>query len=490
VAQITTPAWVKDAVFYQIFPDRFAKSEYIAKGRLYPWNGPPPAEGYQGGDLLGVIEHLDYLQDLGINAIYLNPVFQSASNHRYHTHDYYKVDPLLGGNDALCKLVHEAHKRQIRIVLDGVFNHCSRGFFQFSDILEQGEHSAYLDWFMIKQWPLHPYDGSRPANYVGWAGNRALPKFNTDNPQTREFLMQVGEYWLREFDIDGWRLDVAAEITTPGFWQEFRQRVKAIKPDAYIVAEIWHEAADWLQGDQFDATMNYEFTAAVIAFCAGDRVSYQLVKDRGYFPFPALDAAGYGRAIERLLNLYDPEVTSIQLNSLDSHDTARLISIARGDKETLKLATLLQMTYPGAPCVYYGDEIAIRGTDQYDDPHQDKDARWAFPWHDQNLWDQDMLAFFKKVITLRKNQAVLRHSRYTQLFAAGDVYVFARHDNDTLVLTAVNVGTSTVEVQVAHYLLVGETILRPVLGPGSDLEVRDGRVTIHCPPQTGIVFIR
>ncbi|MEW5989452.1 MAG: alpha-amylase family glycosyl hydrolase, partial [Chloroflexota bacterium] len=196
---IQTPDWVKDAVFYQIFPDRFARSEQVVKpNNLVAWDAPPPAEGYQGGDLLGVVEHLDYLADLGITALYLNPIFQSACNHRYHTHDYEKVDPLLGGNAALRTLVTEAHKRNIRIVLDGVFNHASRGFFQFNDILENGRHSAWLDWFIVEKWPLHPYDSRRPANYVGWVGLRALPKFNTDNPQVREFIMQIAEFWLRE----------------------------------------------------------------------------------------------------------------------------------------------------------------------------------------------------------------------------------------------------------------------------------------------------
>lgn len=489
MSEINTPAWVKDAVFYQIFPDRFARSTRVPKGNVFPWEAPPPDKGYQGGDLPGVVEKLDYLQDLGITALYLNPIFQSACNHRYHTHDYYQVDPMLGGNAALRELVAAAHKRNIRVVLDGVFNHASRGFFQFNDILEQGAKSAYIDWFFVEDWPLHPYDGRQPANYVGWAGLRDLPKINTDNPQAREFLMQVGEYWVREFDIDGWRLDVAAEITTPGFWQEFRQRVKAIKPEAYIVAEIWREARQWLRGDTFDATMNYEFTAAVIAFCGGDRVSYELVKDRSYDPYPGIDATAYGQAIERLLGLYDWDVTRVQLNSLDSHDTARLLSIARGDKATLKLGTLLQMTYPGAPCIYYGDEIAIRGTDAYDERHHDRDARWTFPWEDETQWDQEMRAYFREVIALRHAQPALRHGRYTTLHAAGNIYVFARHDEETVLVTAVNAGGDEQPVTVAvSSLLADGAVLEPILGPGRMTQASDGRVTLSLPARSGIVY--
>ncbi|MGW8319240.1 MAG: alpha-amylase family glycosyl hydrolase, partial [Candidatus Promineifilaceae bacterium] len=170
------PGWVKDAVFYQIFPDRFAKSAHLPKpAHLQPWGSRPTDHGYMGGDLVAVAEHLDYLTDLGINAIYLNPVFQSASNHRYHTHDYFQVDPLLGGNQALRALVDRAHSSGVRIVLDGVFNHASRGFFQFHDILENGQQSPWLDWFVIERWPLAPYAFHRPPNYACWWGNRALP---------------------------------------------------------------------------------------------------------------------------------------------------------------------------------------------------------------------------------------------------------------------------------------------------------------------------
>ena len=196
---------------------------------LDEWGAPPTYHGYQGGDLIGVVEHLDYLQDLGINAIYFTPVFQSASNHRYHTHDYEKVDPMLGGNAALRRLVDEAHARNIRVVLDGVFNHASRGFFQFHDIMENGPNSAYLDWFHVKGFPLNAYDTERKPNYGAWWGLPALPKFNTGCPEVREFLWGIGRKWI-EFGIDGWRLDVPNEINDDSFWREFRRRVKAGNP--------------------------------------------------------------------------------------------------------------------------------------------------------------------------------------------------------------------------------------------------------------------
>ena len=223
---------------------------------LQPWGAPPTAHGYQGGDLLGVVEHLDYLADLGINAIYFNPIFRSASNHRYHTHDYYQVDPMLGGNAALRELLDAAHARGIRVVLDGVFNHASRGFFQFHDILENGPESAYLDWFTVEEWPLRPY-GGRQGRTIGAGG--ATGRCRSSTPTRRpcgEFLWDVARYWI-EFGIDGWRLDVPQEIDDDEFWREFRRVVKAANPDAYIVGEIWGDAERWLQGDQFDAVMNY-----------------------------------------------------------------------------------------------------------------------------------------------------------------------------------------------------------------------------------------
>ncbi len=273
---VTTPDWVKRAIFHQIFPDRFARSHRPLPAARHPqleaWNSPPTLQGYKGGNLWGIVEQLDYLQNLGITALYLTPIFQSACNHRYHTHDYYQVDPLLGGNEALQALLNAAHQREMKVVLDGVFNHASRGFFFFNDILENGPHSPWLDWFMIEDWPLAAYDGTKPANYEGWANNRSLPQFNHHHSDVREYLMQVGEYWLHQ-GIDGWRLDVPNCVTVPGFWQEFRQRVKGINPEAYIVGEIWSDASPWLDGTQFDGVMNYPFTEATLAFTTGDRSS-------------------------------------------------------------------------------------------------------------------------------------------------------------------------------------------------------------------------
>ncbi|MFW6171566.1 MAG: glycoside hydrolase family 13 protein [Planctomycetota bacterium] len=484
------PEWVKNSVFYQIFPDRFARSGRLSKpANLLSWSAAPTAQGYHGGDLLGIVEHLDYLVDLGINALYMTPIFQSPCNHRYHTHDYYQVDPLLGGNEGLRELVRAAHERRIRIVLDGVFNHASRGFFQFNDILENGPHSPWLSWFHIENWPLRPYDGRRPANYAGWAQNRALPKFNTDNPGVREFLMGVAEYWIREFDIDGWRLDVPREISTPGFWEEFRERTRALKSDLYTVGEIWHQAPEWLGGERFDATMNYPFAAATIAFTAQDRVSQKLVEDRAYDPYPGIDAAKFHERLQALLECYDAETTRVQLNLLDSHDAPRLLSVARGDKATLRLATLFQMTYPGAPCIYYGNEIALRGTKRYDRPHRDLDARWPFPWHDEKLWDHDMLQYFQKAIALRHRSPVLRRGEMTTVHAADQQYAFARHDAESCLLVLLNAADETAHprLPVERFFQDG-TALVSLFGPPCSATVDKGHLEWNIPARSANVM--
>lgn len=442
-----TPDWVKDAVFYQIFPDRFGKTSKSQPGlwhssNLESWDAKPTYEGYKGGNLWGVIEKLDYLQDLGINAIYFTPVFQSASNHRYHTHDYYQVDPMLGGNIAFDALIKSAHQRKIKIVLDGVFNHTGRGFFFFNDILENGGNSPWLDWFKVEKWPLSAYDGSKPANYISWVGNRALPQFNHDNSQVKEYIMQVGEYWL-EKGIDGWRLDVPNEVTTPGFWQEFRDRVKAINPEAYIVGEIWSDASQWLDGTQFDGVMNYRFAEPTIAFTAGDRFIKEYAQPF-YTPYPALNAADYAQRIQDLLDLYSWEIQLTQLNLLNSHDTPRVLTTVGEDKASLHLATVLLFTFPGAPCIYYGDEVGLLGG-------KDPDCRRGFPL--ETDWDKETLNYHKQLITLRHKYPALRQGKYQVIYSQDNIYIFARTLNSETLIIAVNTDTKAVTCTIpGNYL--------------------------------------
>ncbi|WP_373541538.1 glycoside hydrolase family 13 protein [Chamaesiphon sp.] len=440
---ISTPTWVKHAVFYQIFPDRLAIGSQ-APNRLLKnptwedWSAPPTQQGYKGGDLWGVIEKLDYLQNLGINAIYFTPIFQSTCNHRYHTHDYYQVDPILGGNKAFMQLLEQAHQRDIKVVLDGVFNHASRGFFFFSDILENGPNSPWVDWFKINDWPLSAYDGNLPANYEGWVDNRALPVFNHANPDVKEYIMQIAEHWIG-LGVDGWRLDVPFEITIEGFWQEFRDRVKAINPEAYIVGEIWHDASHWLDGTQFDGVMNYLFTAPTIAFAAGDRVVMEYVQNPSYEPYPPLSAAAYATKIQALLDLYPWEIQLAQLNLLASHDTARLMSLAQSDRASVELATLLLLTFPGAVSIYYGDEVGLAGA-------IDPDSRRGFP--PESDWDLALLDYHRQLIALRHAYPALRVGTYHTIYAQGDAYAFVRSLDAVEIVVVVNVGTAAVKISL------------------------------------------
>lgn len=498
--EIVTPKWVREAVFYQIFPDRFAKSSRLDKTglNLEPWNSAPTSHGFKGGDLLGIVEHLDYLQDLGINALYLNPIFASASNHRYHTYDYYTVDPLLGGNDALRELLDEAHKREIRVVLDGVFNHASRGFYQFQQTLENGAGSPYVEWFhfnkkMLEQkisfgaYPnaeqkaLLDSGGSslEVLGYLSWYNLPALPKFNTDTPAVREFLWDVAEHWIK-FGIDGWRIDVAKEIDDDSFYQEFRSRVKALNPDAYIVGELWQESQRWLQGDQFDAAMNYLLTAAVMGFFIKD-MDHQIF-DAGEFNkyLHTLDAEEFANQIEYLLKIYDPAINAVMLNLLDSHDTPRFITTARNDQSAYDMATLFLFTFPGAPCIYYGDEIGLDG-------ENDPECRKAFPT-DSNHWNHKRREDTKRLIDLRKTHEGLRSGTFAIVFAKEDCLVFTRQGGDETLLVGFNISnqSKSIEVKVPGVQASGPGMVT-LFGKGT-VSAKGEKLLLIIPARSGIVI--
>ncbi len=473
-------------MFYQIFPDRFAMSDLTQKPvNLEPWDSPPTYHGYKGGDLLGVVDRLDWLSDLGINAIYFNPVFQSASNHRYHTHDYFRIDPILGTDEDFDTLIAACHDRGIRVVLDGVFNHSSRGFFRFHDVLENGEQSPYVGWFHINGFPLNPYDLDEPANYEAWWGMRALPKFNTDNAEAREFLMQVGEHWAQR-GIDGWRLDVPEEIQTPGFWEEFRERTRAVNPDLYIVGEIWGDAAGYVDdGTRFDGTMNYPFTTATIAYTVGDRVDTSTMMDNPFYNIaPGLDASGYRDRIHWLLDHYPDPVTLANLNLLDSHDTARILTIASGDEDSVVLALVLLLTFPGAPSVYYGTEIGLEGG-------KDPDSRRSFPWGHEDHWNRHLLGVSKDLIALRHRHPALRSSDYRILWPPDGAdesmtYVFTRAAGDERILVAVNAGRDRETVSLSHNRIrFGEATL--IWGNG-ELTAGENQTSISIAPRSAAIW--
>ena len=515
---IDTPDWVRDAVFYQIFPDRFAASDRVHKpGPLEPWDAAPTSHGFKGGDLLGITERLPYLADLGINALYLTPIFASASNHRYHTFDYMAVDPLLGGDAALRELIDAAHARGIRVVLDGVFNHTGRGFWAFHHVLENGAGSPYRDWFHFSpaalegRRPFRPYpwhsdavealeepiagvaddergDATvRQLGYRAWWGLPALPKLNTSNPEVRAHLFEVAEHWLR-FGIDGWRLDVPMEIADPPFWQEFRRRCRAVNPDAYIVGEIWRECPDWLAGDRFDAVMNYPLGEAILGFTAQGHLNEEVVRRHHEYgrTVQRRDGAAFGAELERLMGLYDRAVTEVQLNLLDSHDSPRFRTMAGRDDAAYRLAVLLQATLPGAPCTYYGDEVGVEGDN-------DPDCRRSFPWGHEEAWDTSTLDWAKACFAVRHALPALRRGSFRVAGAAGDGVAFLR-DADAggdPVLVAVNAGDAPVTIRAVVAELAGRR-LADGLGSAHDaapVVTGEGSVIVTVPARSGRVLV-
>ncbi len=483
---IQTPEWVKHAIFYQIFPDRFARSprmQHPPGTRFKPWGAPPEKQGFQGGDLLGVVDKLDYLKDLGVTAIYLNPIFASASNHRYHTYDYFQVDPLLGGNNALRELLDEAHRRDIRVVLDGVFNHASRGFWAFHHILENGGNSPYLDWFTVYDWPLRPYSSSKkkPLNYAAWWDLPALPKFNIKNPGVRKYLLDVARYWI-EFGADGWRLDVPEEIDDIPFWQEFRRVVKRANPQAYICGEIWHLAHDWLQGDRFDSVMNYPIGIAAINFF-GAKTLRKYDKNAEYRLY-ALSAKKFARQVEHIFNAYDWETNFAQLNLFDSHDTARALWLVQEDKSALRLAALFLMTMPGAPCIYYGDEIGMSGAD---DPF----CRGAFPWEDESQWDKNLLDFFRGATRLRHNFPALRTGTFHPLYARKHAYAVGRKLDSQTIIAIFNAGKIDQRLTLpVKNVAENDQPFHSVWGAPADYRIYEGRLSdVFVPAREALVLV-
>ena len=492
---VDTPAWVRDAVFYQIFPDRFASSGRVPKpGVLEPWDAAPTRHGFKGGDLLGIVEHLDDLVDLGITAIYLTPIFQSASNHRYHTYDYFHVDPLLGGDAALRELVDAVHARNMRIVLDGVFNHTGRGFWPFHHIVENGADSPYRDWFHLDpavregRRSVNPYPPVEPASfgtlgYEAWWDLPALPKLDTDHPAVREYLFSVAEHWLR-FGIDGWRLDVPQEISDPGFWATFRERCRAVRPDAYLVGEIWELAPAWVGDAGFDALMDYPLGEAILGYAGGSRLDLAMVAShREYRQYlRPLDGPAFAGRLQELLTAYDPDVVAVQLNLLGSHDTPRALSILGEDRAGLRLATLLQCLVPGAPCIYYGDEIGLIGG-------IDPANRGSMPW-DRARWDEGIRSFVRSVIALRHREPVLRHGSTRVVGAVGGAVAVERRGAGAWYLVTTNAGDGPADLEVALEG-AGHGTLRPVpLGddPGGTLGFDGGRAHVRLPPRSGGVF--
>ena len=532
-----TPQWVKDAVFYQIFPDRFCNGDHsISPDNLTDWNERPQWHSFYGGDLVGIIEKLDYLEELGITAIYLTPVFKSSTNHKYNIIDYMGIDPEFGDIDTCKELVNQAHQREIKIIFDGVFNHTSNEFFAFQDILEKGEASKYKDWYYIDNFPVKKAPSSTRGminkviekllkadslevvdlkekiiielevesrvdkeyvlslidylikqrnngediskldghqlwkratevdelakiiypNYETFAnGVWTMPKLKTANSEVRDYLLEVARYWIEDIGIDGWRLDVADEVDHY-FWREFRKVVKEANPEAYIVGEVWNDATPWLNGEEFDGVMNYLFAMAVWDFFSRRKINVNTFEDR----------------LSKVRTLYKIPAQVASLNLVDSHDTGRVLTISHGDKTRQKLAVAFQMTYLGAPMIYYGDEVAMEGGG-------DPDCRRTMIW-DEERQDRDMFEWYKSLIAIRKDNIALRTGDFTLIKkdAINNIYAFTRKKEDNQLLVIFNNSNLSAKLEFELEDLNIDTTTFIELLAKRDYQVEDGKIKI------------
>lgn len=463
---MTVPYWVQDAIFYQIFPDRFADGDRTNNPpNVQPWGAPPTIWDFQGGDLRGIIEKFNYLLDLGVTALYLNPIFQSSSNHRYNINDYYAIDPKLGNLGDFQALINIAHHNGVRVVLDGVFNHCGRGFFAFSDLLENQEKSPYRDWFHVQRFPVDAYSEGDAKDYLGWWGHKSLPKLNLSNTAVRRYILNVARFWIEQ-GADGWRLDVPNEIDDDDFWAEFREVVKSVNRDAYIVGEIWNIDPRWVGESHFDGLMNYPLRDYLLQLLHGG----------------VLSVSQYAGKVESLLTIYPRENVYAMYLPLGSHDTERLLTILGGDVEKVKLAYLFQFAFPGAPALYYGDEVGLTGG-------KDPECRGAFPW-DRKQWNQELHSWVKALISVRKRYPALRRGEYTRVLTDDrkSCYAFARILGDEKILVVMNAGPTRrhMRISVGELGWLDGRILRNVLGEGEYLVSGDS-VLIRLQPWSGVL---
>ncbi len=458
---LQVPLWVQDAVFYQIFPERFANGDTTndPPGTEH-WGGKPTPTNYFGGDLQGIIDHLEYIKSLGVNAIYLNPVFASSTNHKYHASDYMKIDPHFGDDRVFKTLVDRCHERGIRIILDAVFNHTGVDFFAFQDIKREGARSKFIGWYNVYSLPLGP--PSKP-NYECWWGNGDLPKLMTTNPGVRRYLFDVTAHWM-QFGIDGWRLDVPNEIPHD-FWIAWRTLVKSLNPDAYIVGEIWDNGKAWLGGDQFDAVMNYRFRDACVRF----------------FAKREMPPSRFDSLLARQRADYSPEVDGALQNLLGSHDTERFLTLCSGDTASLKLAVLFQMTYPGAPMVYYGDEVGMSGG-------RDPGCRGTMVWNPLKQ-DRALLEFYKRVIALRMTHTPLRRGTMAPLMTDDrrGIYAFLREDGKKAAVVILNTGEKPRRLSIAAPAGYRETKWSMIWPRGKKGSA--GTISLLLPKRAGAIFV-
>lgn len=416
--------WLQESVVYQIFPDRFCNgdSSIDIEGTSEWGKGRVHRRSIYGGDIRGIITKLNYLDDLGVNLIYLTPIFKSTTNHKYNTQDYFDIDPQFGTLNEAKELVEKAHNLGMKVVFDAVFNHSGSDFFAFEDLIENQQKSKYKDWYFIDSWPVTK---SKNKYYTFANGCDNMPKLNTNNKDVRDYLLSVGEFWIKEVGIDGWRLDVCDEVGHE-FWRAFRKRIKSTKKDAIIIGEIMHEANAFLKGDQLDGIMNYPFKNAIIDFFAKG-----IISGREF-----LDIMAENRA------LYMDSITKQMWNLLGSHDTKRIYTECDGNIDRIKLSIAYQFLYIGVPYIYYGDEIGLSGGD---DPNNRKCMNW-----NKNTQNKEIFDFYRDIINIRKENKVFIYGTFEEVYCENNIIAFKRvlNNEETLIIFNNNENESIVRLNL------------------------------------------
>lgn len=406
------PDWVRDAVFYQIFPDRFRNGDPACDPPgAQAWGDPPTHHSFFGGDLIGVRDALPYLRSLGINALYLTPIFTGSTNHKYDGEDYFRVDPAFGGDEAFRSLRSAVHEQGVRVVLDGVFNHCGVGHPFFRDVAERGRCSPYWKWFLIR--------GERPQaipepNYACWAGHAQLPEWNLDHPPVRDYLLAVVRHWLAQ-GIDGWRLDTV-EYLPPDFVRDIYRVAKNANPRAYVLGETMGLATSWFRHRALDGVMHYKLREGLVRFLAEE----------------TWDAPRFALYARGLWASYPREANYACYTLLGSHDVPRFLTLCGGDARRVALGAAFLFAYPGAPAIYYGDEIGLEGG-------EDPDCRRTFPW-DERVWNHRLQETFRTLARLRGQEPALRQGDVRWHYAERRALAFLRGLPEVEILFALNAG--------------------------------------------------
>ncbi len=452
-----TPEWVNDTVWYQIFPDRFCNgTPEKTDPAITPWQtGKVTNKERYGGNLEGIRQKLPYLRELGVTGLYLNPIMEAESNHKYDTTDYTRIDPAFGDDRVMRALCREAHENGIRIMVDAVFNHCGRKFGPWLDVQEKGRDSAYADWFMIHDWEnLNRHADTRDGRFFSFAFADGMPKLNTNNEEVISYFCKVCEDWVKKYDIDGIRFDVGNEVSHR-FLKRIREHLKTLKPDIYLLGEIWHDASQWLQGDEYDSVMNYPLLSGI----------------HDFFLDESLGKEEFEYMVNRCYTMYMQQNNNVMFNLLDSHDTERLMNRFH-DLDLFYQQLAVLFTLPGSPCIYYGTEIAMEGG-------FDPDCRRCMPWDEiDSEENRKRISEMKKLIHMRRTEEACRslHFHFPDQYENRRCVEYIKLDAQNRKLEVVlNCSGEEVETEPGGDVLFSRNYRDNILGPKGTLIRKIGR---------------